>query len=207
MTMKRVVLPLLICLMLLCGCSKEPPAKTTNPTDETVKVIASGECFTVEEIVKDCITKYSYSITDINGKVIETAFCAEKPRVSQVDKNLVGMRFTDNNHMWTRYFDTASGRVSESFMSAFWSDGTLVAYASYDNGVIMVVRDIFDDEGFRSSTPAESTLWNVHVIAAEVSEDGTGLVVEYVDGDGTNPDAEIRTVTLPLCEIPEEPEE
>lgn len=205
--MKKSVLLLLLCVLLLCGCSKEPPANTTDPTDETVKVIASGACFTVEEIVKGGITKYSYTVTDANGKVIETAFCAEKPRVSQVNNSLVGMRFTDDNHMWIRYFDTASGRASESFMNAFWSDGSLVAYASYDNGVIMVVRDIFDEDGFRSTTPADSTLWNVHVIAAEVSEDGCTLAVEYVDGDGTNPDAEIRTVTLPLCEMPEEPEE
>lgn len=196
--MKKSLLPLLLCALLLCACGTDAPEASPSPDPETTKIIASGDCFTVEEIVGENVTKYYYTITAADGTVLESAYCAERPKVSQVGADLVGMRFTDDNHVWTRYYDTANGRVSKSFMNAFWSDGTLVAYSGYDDDVILVVRDIFDDNGFRSETPADSLLWSIHVVAAEPSEDGKLLTVEYVDGDGKNPDAVIKTAKLPL---------
>lgn len=202
--MKRAALTLLLCALLLCACGTDAPEASPSPDTETAKVIASGECFTVEEIVGEKVTKYYYTVTAEDGTVLESAYCAERPKVSQVSEGLVGMRFTDDNHVWTRYYDTKNGVVSKSFMNAFWSDGTLVAYSSYDDDVILVVRDIFDDNGFRSETPADCLLWSVHVVAAEPSEDGKLLNVEYVEGDGENPDAEIKTAKLPLAADEEE---
>lgn len=202
--MKKAILPLLIAVLLLAACGTNEPSIPKEQDDESSRVLVSGECFSVEEIVKNDSVRYRYTVLNSDGSVLEKAFCAERPAVSQVSENLVGMRFTDDNHAWSRYFDTEKGKVSESFMNAFWSNGLLVAYNSYDeSGHIMVVRDIFDDEGFRSETHVESDALMITVVAAELAEDGETLTVEYVSGNGSNPDAKIFSLPLPLTE-PEE---
>lgn len=201
--MKKFVLPLLLCLLMLCACSSDPHAAIDDLDNETVKVISSGDCFAIEEIQDGSVVKYRYTVTGQNGDVLESALCAERPLVSQVSSDLIGMRFTDGNNRWTRYFDTKDMRVSESFMNAFWSDGTLVAYSAFDGDVYMTVRSIFDDNGFSSVTTLDSISWTVYVLATEVSEDGSELTVEYVEGNGTNPDAELKTVTLTLTDVDE----
>lgn len=202
--MKKFVLPLLLCLLMLCACSNDPHATIDDLDSKTVNVISSGDCFTIEEIQDGSVVRYRYTVVGQNGDVLETALCAERPLVSQVDADLIGMRFTDGNNRWTRYFDTKDMIVSESFINAFWSDGTLVAYFGFDGDVYMTVRSIFDDNGFCSVTTLDSMSWTVYVLATEVSEDGSELAVEYVEGKGTSPDAEIKTVTLPLTDIEEE---
>ncbi len=200
--MKKLTLSLLLLLAIFTGCNSEPKDTVPDAADQNTVVIASGECFNVEEIKKGGIVKYRYTVYTLDGDELERAFCAEKPKVAQVTKTLLGVRFSDGGHNWTRFFDVENGVVSESFMNSFWSDGTLVAYADYNNGRRMVVCDIFDYAGFRSETEIESPTWNIYVIATQLSEDGKQLIVEYVDGDGTNPDAEIKTVTLPLTDEP-----
>lgn len=203
--MKKLVLPLLLCLLMLCACGSgdDVGAKPTDTVDENTKVIASGEGFSVEQITKDGNVKYRYTVTDLDGAELESAYCAEMPKVAQVSKTLIGIRFTDGNNVWTRYFDLKNAKISESFMDAFWSDGTLVAYSDFVGHEIVAVRDIFDADGFYAEVELEgSDLWRITVIAAEVSEDGETLTVEYVDGDGKNPAAEIKTAALPLTDTP-----
>lgn len=200
--MKKLIAPLLLCVLLLCACTQgaEPPVQTKDV--ENSRTLVSTDTFTVEAVVDGENVKYRYTVFDLDGKTIESAFCAEMPKVSQVSEALAGIRFTDDGHSWTRYYDLKNGKASESFMNAFWSDGELVAYNAYDNGHIMVVRSIFDESGYHFETPVESDSWQIFVTAAELSEDGTSLSVEFVDGDGTNPDAKVKTITLPL--VPEE---
>ena len=200
--MKKLIAPLLLCVLLLCACTQgaEPPVQTKDA--ENSRTLVSTDTFTVEAVVDGENVKYRYTVFDLDGKTIESAFCAEMPKVSQVSEALAGIRFTDDGHSWARYYDLKNGKASESFMNAFWSDGELVAYNAYDNGHIMVVRSIFDESGYHFETPVESDSWQIFVTAAELSEDGTSLSVEFVDGDGTNPDAKVKTITLPL--VPEE---
>lgn len=200
--MKKLIAPLLLCVLLLCACTQgtEPPVQTKDV--ENSRTLVSTDTFTVEAVVDGENVKYRYTVFDLDGKTIESAFCAEMPKVSQVSEALAGIRFTDDGHSWARYYDLKNGKASESFMNAFWSDGELVAYNAYDNGHIMVVRSIFDESGYLFETPVESDSWQIFVTAAELSEDGTSLSVEFVDGDGTNPDAKVKTITLPL--VPEE---
>ena len=200
--MKKLIAPLLLCVLLLCACTQgaEPPVQTKDV--ENSRTLVSTDTFTVEAVVDGENVKYRYTVFDLDGKTIESAFCAEMPKGSQVSEALAGIRFTDDGHSWARYYDLKNGKASESFMNAFWSDGELVAYNAYDNGHIMVVRSIFDESGYRFETPVESDSWQIFVTAAELSEDGTSLSVEFVDGDGTKPDAKVKTITLPL--VPEE---
>ena len=181
--MKKLIAPLLLCVLLLCACTQgaEPPVQTKDV--ENSRTLVSTDTFTVEALVDGENVKYRYT-------------------VSQVSEALAGIRFTDDGHSWARYYDLKNGKASESFMNAFWSDGELVAYNAYDNGHIMVVRSIFDESGYHFETPVESDSWQIFVTAAELSEDGTSLSVEFVDGDGTKPDAKVKTITLPL--VPEE---
>ena len=199
--MKKLIAPLLLCVLLLCACTQgaEPPVQTKDV--ENSRTLVSTDTFTVEAVVDGENVKYRYTVFDLDGKTIESAFCAEMPKVSQVSEALAGIRFTDDGHSWARYYDLKNGKASESFMTAFGSDGELVAYNAYDNGHIMVVRSIFDESGYLFETPVESDSWQIFVTAAELSEDGTSLSVEFVDGDGTNPDAKVKTITLPL--VPE----
>lgn len=198
--MKRIIVPLLLCLILLCACTSptEPPAQTKEDTSTTTRTLASADAFLVEEINDNGNVRYRYTVYGLDGKEIESALCAEAPKVSQVSDTLIGIRFSDDEHNWARYYDLESGRASESFMNAFWSDGELVAYNTYDNGHIMVVRSIFDEAGYHFETPVESDSWRICVLAAELSEDGKTLTAEYVEGDGSNSEARLRTVKLPL---------
>ncbi len=202
--MKKLIAPLLLCVLLLCACTQgaEPPTQTEGDGGESVRTLASTDAFIVEAVISGENVKYRYTVFDLDGKPIESAFCAETPKVSQVSDTLVGIRFTDDGRSWARYYDLKSGKASESFMNAFWSDGELVAYNAYDNGHIMVVRSIFDESGYHFETPVESDSWRICVTAAELSEDGASLSVEFVEGDGTNADARVKTITLPL--VPEE---
>ena len=196
--MKKLIAPLLLCVLLLCACTQgaEPPVQTKDV--ENSRTLVSTDTFTVEAVVDGENVKYRYTVFDLDGKTIESAFCAEMPKVSQVSEALAGIRFTDDGHSRARYYDLKNGKASESFMNAFWSDGELVAYNAYDNGHIMVVRSIFDESGYHFETPVESDSWQIFVTAAELSEDGTSLSVEFVDGDGTKPDAKVKTISLPL---------
>lgn len=179
---KTILAALLLCALLLTGCGDNGGDSATEPEDNGT-VISSGDYFKVIEQTKDGVTRYSYSVTDKNGETLESALCAEQPKVAAINPDLIGVRFTDGEHMFCRYYDLKNGMVSESYFNAFWDDGTLVAYNDYENGHKMVVRSIFDYGSYYHETEVDCPAWKLTVVSCEQNEDTGELTVGYVYGE------------------------
>jgi len=199
--MKKLIA--LICILaavfLLCACGNDlTPVDGNESTATEGETIAKSDCFEIIRLTDEAgVVKYSYEIRSKDGEVMEHALCAEQPLLAQINPNLIGMRFSADRHSFSRYYDIKNAVVSDSIMNAFWDNGELVASNSYDNGHYFIVQSIFGD-GYYSRTDVESSSWQLTVLAAEVSEDGKTLGVSYVNGDGSNANAEIQYVYLPL---------
>ena len=128
---KRIAAIMLLMLTLLAGCGENTPAETPTPS---AAILSQGDCFVVAEDNSSGITKYSYTIKDKSGAELESAICANQPRVAVINDDLLGVRFYVNDKTFCRYYDLKNGRVSDSFFNAFWDNGKLVAYHDYDNG-------------------------------------------------------------------------
>lgn len=198
------VICIIAAVFLLCACSDNTPVEGQENTKAEGEVIAESECFSLTKLTaEDGTVKYSYEVKAKDGTVIENALCAEQPRIAQINDNLLGMRFTANDHTFSRYFDLKNGVASESIKNAFWDNGELVASNDYDNGHFFLVQSIFGDETY-IRTEIESSSWQISVIATELSADGTVLTVSYVHGDGSDAKAKVNTIKLSLVEEPEE---
>lgn len=199
--MKKTALLLIVLLavFLLCACSDNSPVDGQETTRTDDKVIAEGDNFSVYELTgDDGVVKYRYEVLANDGTVIEQALCAEQPMVAQVNSKMVGIRFSAEGHVFVRYYDVERGLASKSFKNAFWDNGKLVATHDYDNGHYFLVQDIFDENGFSGTVSIECSTWQITVIAAEESADGSRLSVEYLPGDGTANGVSRSTVSLPL---------
>lgn len=194
-----VLLIVLLAVFLLCACTDNSPVDGQETTRTDDKVIAEGDNFSVYELKgDDGVVKYRYEVLANDGTVIEQALCAELPMVAQVNNKMVGIRFSAEGHVFVRYYNVERGLVSKSFKNAFWDNGTLVATHDYDNGHYFLVQDIFDENGFSNTVSIECSTWQITVIAAKESDDGSQLFVEYLPGDGTANGVSRSTVTLPL---------
>lgn len=193
---KFAIAIMLLAALLLSACGGKSgevqiPNVIRYETDE--KLIDSGTNYMVTEVRSKNVTKYSYTVTDPDGNIIESALCAEKPEVSCKD-DLVGIRFSDDGHYFCRYYNIQTKEVSKSFKNAFWDNGKQVAYYSYSNGHIFVVQDIFGD-GYYTEVPVESSSWQISVSSAAAN--GNTLSVDYYEsGDKVN--AASGHVNLPL---------
>lgn len=200
--MKRFVA--IICIVaavfVLCACNDNTPVDGQENSKTEGTVIAENSNFTVTKLTgEDGVVKYSYEVKSRDGEVMEHALCAEQPRIAQINDNLVGIRFTANDHTFSRYYDIKNGVVSESIKNAFWDNGELVASNDYDNGHYFLVQSIFGGEVY-SKTEIQSSSWQITVLATELSKDGTVLSVSYVHGDGSDAKARINTVRLSLVQ-------
>lgn len=179
---KYLVCAMLMCLALLCGCSDEPVA---DPTPSTETVLSSGSCFKVTENHSNGSTKYHYTITDKNGQTLESAICAKQPKVAVLNDSLIGIRFYVDDKSFCRYYDTDAGRVSGSFFNAFWDNGELVACHDYENGHRMMVRDIFNEDGYYYELDLDIHSLTITVTACEENSETGELTVEYSYSDNT----------------------
>lgn len=177
---KRMTAALLLSIMLLAGCSSEEPEATPAPT---ASVVSSGQYFKVTSERSGGVTHYTYSVTDRDGNELESAVCANQPRVAVINDDLIGIRFYVDDRTFCRYYDVKNGRVSDSFFNPFWDDGTLVAYNDYAGGQRIVVRDIFDPEGYCAEQTLDLPTLTITVTACEQDEDTGVLTIEYVYGD------------------------
>lgn len=199
--MKKYLLILLaaMCLFCLCACGDEAPEESETPRNGAEEfVIADEKYYSITELRTDGDSKYSYCVKDADGKVIESATCAEKPGAAMCSDTVVGMRFEGNNRYFCRYFDIETGRVSDSIFNAFWDNGTVVACTGYDEGHCIIVRDIFDETKPQTKTLINSDALAVTICSAELNEDGTVLTVVYVLGSGTHYSDEEYTAEVPL---------
>ena len=190
---KRILTVILLALMLLSACGEDTPIETPEPTGT---ILAQGDNFTVTENHTSGVTKYSYTITDNAGNVLESAICAKQPRVAEINDDLLGVRFYVNDKTFCRYYDLKNGRVSESFFNAFWDNGKLVAYHDYDNGHRMTVRDMFDKNGYFYERTLDVQALSITVTACEQDEETGELHVTYTYGD-TGTEYEITLPTKP----------
>ena len=178
---KRIAAIMLLMLMLLAGCGEDTPTETPAPS---AAILSQGDCFVVAEDHSSSVVKYSYTINDKSGAEIESAICAKQPRVAVINDDLLGVRFYVNDKTFCRYYDLKNGRVSDSFFNAFWDNGKLVAYHDYDNGHRLMVRDMFDENGYYYELDLDVQALSITVTACEQNEDTGDLTVKYTYGDG-----------------------
>ena len=191
---KRIIAVMLLMLTLLAGCGEDTPAETPTPS---AAILSQGDCFVVAEDNSSGITKYSYTIKDKAGKELESAICAKQPRVAAINDDLLGVRFYVNDKTFCRYYDLKNSRVSESFFNAFWDNGKLVAYHDYDNGHRMMVRDMFNANGYYYEQELDVQALSITVTACEQNEETGELNVTYTYGD-TGTEHEITLPTKPV---------
>ena len=106
------------------------------------------------------------------------------------------MRFYTATDSFVRYYDIKGGRVSASYFGAFWDNGELLAYNDFEKSGRLIVRDIFDDSGYRYEKEIKSDSLTLIVTKAEPTDDGETLVVKFKLGEHG---AE-KNVRLPLIE-------
>ncbi|MDO4816135.1 MAG: hypothetical protein Q4A83_05975 [Bacillota bacterium] len=186
-------------VLALCACNDTTPVEGQENSKTEGTVVVESSNFTVTKLTgEDGIVKYSYEVKSRDGEIMEHALCAEQPRIAQINDDLVGIRFTANDHTFSRYYDIKNGVVSDSVKNAFWDNGELVASNDYDNGHYFLVQNIFGGEVSRTEIQCSS--WQITVLATEINKDGTVLSVSYVQGDGSDAKARINTVRLPLVQ-------
>lgn len=181
---KTVLLALALTLMLLVGCGGTESTEPTPAPSEAL--LASGENFKISQEHVDGVTKYTYTVTDNAGNVLESASCSHQPRAAIVAEGLVGIRFYNDDGSFCRYYDVESGRISKSFFNAFWDNGELVAREEYDLYNLehrIIVQSIFDGGGYYTEQTVDCPALYLTVTACEQSEDKSEIIVEYVYGD------------------------
>ena len=196
---KTIFAAFLLCALLLAGCGGNEAVSDTKPETSEV-VLSAGDCFKVSEEHSNGVTRYSYSVTEKNGETLESALCTEQPQVAIINPDLLGIRFTSDEHVFCRYYDVKRGLVSESFFNAFWDNGEIVAYNDYENGHKMVVRSIFDKNGYYYETAVDCPSWKLTVTSCELNGETGELTVGYVYGANNTE----GTVKLPTT-APDEP--
>ena len=186
---------LAISVLFLVGCN-DSDGDVKKPK-ETAVTVTTGDCFEVSKLKgEDGNEKFSYTVKTHDGTVIESAVCANEPKVKPLSDDLLGVRFYTATDSFVRYYDIKGGRVSASYFGAFWDNGELLAYNDFEASGKLIVRDIFDDSGYRYEKEITSDAMELIVTSAEPTDDGETLVVKFKLGDHG---AE-KNVRLPLVD-------
>lgn len=192
---KAAAILLAISVLFLVGCS-DSDGDVKKPKETAVSV-TSGDCFEINKLKgEDGNEKFSYTVKTHDGTVIESAVCANEPKVKPLNDDLLGARFYTATDSFVRYYDIKGGRVSASYFGAFWDNGELLAYNDFEKSGRLIVRDIFDDSGYRYEKEITSDAMELIVTSAEPTDDGETLVVKFKLGEHG---AE-KNVKLPLIE-------
>lgn len=192
---KAAAILLIFSMLLLVGCDSgdgdvKRPQETSTP-------VTSGEGYEITMLKgEDGNEKYSYTVTTHDGAVLESAIAANEPKVKPLNDDLLGVRFYTDSSSFVRYYDLKGGRVSASYFGAFWDNGTLLAYNDFEKSGKLIVRDIFDDSGYRYEETIESDAMELIVTSAEANEDGDELEVKFTLGEHGSE----KTIKLPLVD-------
>ena len=186
---------LAISVLFLVGCN-DSDGDVKKPKETAVSV-TSGDYFEINKLKgEDGNEKFSYTVKTHDGTVIESAVCANEPKVKPLNDDLLGVRFYTATDSFVRYYDIKGGRVSASYFGAFWDNGELLAYNDFEASGKLIVRDIFDDNGYRYEKEITSDAMELIVTSAEPTDDNETLVVKFKLGEHG---AE-KNVRLPLIE-------
>lgn len=192
---KAAAILLAISVLFLVGCN-DSDGDVKKPKETAVSV-TSGDCFEINKLKgEDGNEKFSYTVKTHDGTVIESAVCANEPKVKPLNDDLLGVRFYTATDSFVRYYDIKGGRVSASYFGAFWDNGELLAYNDFEASGRLIVRDIFDDSGYRYEKEITSDAMELIVTSAEPTDDNETLVVKFKLGEHG---AE-KNVRLPLIE-------
>lgn len=192
---KAAAILLAFSVLFLVGCN-DSDGDVKKPKETAVSV-TSGDCFEINKLKgEDGNEKFSYTVKTHDGTVIESAVCANEPKVKPLSDDLLGVRFYTATDSFVRYYDIKGGRVSASYFGAFWDNGELLAYNDFEASGKLIVRDIFDDNGYRYEKEITSDAMELIVTSAEPTDDGETLVVKFKLGEHG---AE-KNVRLPLIE-------
>lgn len=192
---KAAAILLAISVLFLVGCN-DSDGDVKKPKETAVSV-TTGDCFEINKLKgEDGNEKFSYTVKTHDGTVIESAVCANEPKVRPLSDDLLGVRFYTATDSFVRYYDIKGGRVSASYFGAFWDNGELLAYNDFEASGKLIVRDIFDDNGYRYEKEITSDAMELIVTSAEPTDDGETLVVKFKLGDHG---AE-KNVRLPLVD-------
>lgn len=192
---KAAAILLAISVLFLVGCN-DSDGDVKKPKETAVSV-TSGDCFEINKLKgEDGNEKFSYTVKTHDGTVIESAVCANEPKVKPLNDDLLGVRFYTATDSFVRYYDIKGGRVSASYFGAFWDNGELLAYNDFEASGRLIVRDIFDDSGYRYEKEITSDAMELIVTSAEPTDDGETLVVKFKLGDHGSE----KNVKLPLIE-------
>lgn len=192
---KAAAILLAISVLFLVGCN-DSDGDVKKPKETAVSV-TTGDCFEINKLKgEDGNEKFSYTVKTHDGTVIESAVCANEPKVKPLSDDLLGVRFYTATDSFVRYYDIKGGRVSASYFGAFWDNGELLAYNDFEASGKLIVRDIFDDSGYRYEKEITSDAMELIVTSAEPTDDGETLVVKFKLGDHG---AE-KNVRLPLVD-------
>lgn len=192
---KAAAILLAISVLFLVGCN-DSDGDVKKPK-ETAVAVTTGDCFEINKLKgEDGNEKFSYTVKTHDGTVIESAVCANEPKVKPLSDDLLGVRFYTATDSFVRYYDIKGGRVSASYFGAFWDNGELLAYSDFEASGKLIVRDIFDDNGYRYEKEITSDAMELIVTSAEPTDDGETLVVKFKLGDHG---AE-KNVRLPLVD-------
>lgn len=189
---KASVILLALMLLFLVGCGDKPEEK--EPESSPV-VLSSGEGYEIS-MLKDENggEKYAYTVKTHEGKVIESAISSNEPKVKPLNADLIGIRFYTDSDSFVRYYDIKSGKASASYFGAFWDNGKLLAYNDYEHSGKLIVRDIFDDDGYRYEKEISSDALELIVTEAKLSDDESTLTVYFKMGEHGS----VVNVRLPL---------
>lgn len=182
-------------VLFLVGCN-DSDGDVKKPKETAVSV-TTGDCFEINKLKgEDGNEKFSYTVKTHDGTVIESAVCANEPKVKPLNDDLLGVRFYTATDSFVRYYDIKGGRVSASYFGAFWDNGELLAYNDFEASGKLIVRDIFDDNGYRYEKEITSDAMELIVTSAEPTDDGETLVVKFKLGDHGSE----KNVRLPLVD-------
>lgn len=206
--MKRLWISLAVAVIIFVAVlsiwSSDPATSPTELSDKKYNdVLNSGENFVVEELTDGKGIKYRYTIIDRLGYIIEQALCTEEPKVVQKTENLLGVRFTNDDSRFYRYYNLSTNEISQSFKNAFWDNGTLVAYFEHKDGLKFTVCPIFG-EGYTCSVSAPTSFWQVVIAQAVPNGDNTALIVNYVSGEDKSAYPTVYQVSIPLSVMVEQ---
>lgn len=132
---------------------------------------------------------YYYIIYDNTGDAFYDGYCTwRSDGIETVNGTLLMVREQSGGALYSaKYFDIENSRVSRIFSKpAGVSDSCLVAYFETDDmGIKLIVRDLFDPNGFYKELRDESFDIPVYTAecVAEFGDDDSSVSVTYMDKD------------------------